>query len=397
MSRELENRLISIRRHLHQFPELSNEEFETTRSIQKWLEEEDIEIRQTGLKTGVFADIKGGKPGPTVAIRADIDALPIEEKTGLPFASKVKGVMHACGHDFHTAAVIGAAYLLKEYQSELSGTVRLLFQPAEELGGGAAHVIKDGQIEDVATIIGLHNKPDLPVGTIGIKEGPLMAAVDRFHIVLQGKGSHAAIPQNGNDPIAAGAQLITALQTIVSRNVSPLESAVVSVTRITGGSTWNVIPGEVILEGTIRTFEPVIREEVKKKFYSIVNHIAAAFSQEAVIGWFPGPAALHNHSAITEMARSSALGQTLEVIEPCPSMAGEDFAYYLQHIPGSFAFFGTNGNEDWHHPAFTVDEKAIMKAAYFLSASAKDLLGKHGEWLRQDLPRTFGESLCTLD
>ncbi|MGG0843776.1 amidohydrolase [Peribacillus simplex] len=380
MSRELEKRLISIRRHLHQYPELSNEEFETTKSIQKWLGEEGIEIRNTGLKTGVFADIKGGKPGLTVAIRADIDALPIEEQTGLPFASKVKGVMHACGHDFHTAAVIGAAYLLKECQSELNGTVRLIFQPAEESGGGAAHVIKDGQIGDVAAIIGLHNKPNLPVGTIGIKEGPLMAAVDRFQIVLQGKGSHAAIPHSGKDPIAAAAQLITALQTIVSRNVSPLESAVVSVTRITGGSTWNVIPGDVTLEGTIRTFESTIRDEIKDKFYSIVNHIAAAFSQEATIGWFPGPPALHNHPAVTEMARRSALGQSLHVINPEPSMGGEDFAYYLQHIPGTFAFFGTNGNEDWHHPAFTVDENSIIKAAHFLFESAKDLLYNHGKW-----------------
>ncbi|MFY0779374.1 amidohydrolase [Peribacillus simplex] len=380
MSRELEKRLISIRRHLHQYPELSNEEFETTKSIQKWLGEEGIEIRNTGLKTGVFADIKGGKPGLTVAIRADIDALPIEEQTGLPFASKVKGVMHACGHDFHTAAVIGAAYLLKECQSELNGTVRLIFQPAEESGGGAAHVIKDGQIGDVAAIIGLHNKPNLPVGTIGIKEGPLMAAVDRFQIVLQGKGSHAAIPHSGKDPIAAAAQLITALQTIVSRNVSPLESAVVSVTRITGGSTWNVIPGDVTLEGTIRTFESTIREEIKDKFYSIVNHIAAAFSQEATIGWFPGPPALHNHPAVTEMARRSALGQSLHVINPEPSMGGEDFAYYLQHIPGTFAFFGTNGNEDWHHPAFTIDENSIIKAAHFLFESAKDLLYNHGKW-----------------
>lgn len=380
MSRELEKRLISIRRHLHQYPELSNEEFETTKSIQKWLGEEGIEIRNTGLKTGVFADIKGGKPGPTVAIRADIDALSIEEQTGLPFASKVKGVMHACGHDFHTAAVIGAAYLLKECQSELNGTVRLIFQPAEESGGGAAHVIKDGQIGDVAAIIGLHNKPNLPVGTIGIKEGPLMAAVDRFQIVLQGKGSHAAIPHSGKDPIAAAAQLITALQTIVSRNVSPLESAVVSVTRITGGSTWNVIPGDVTLEGTIRTFESTIREEIKDKFYSIVNHIAAAFSQEATIGWFPGPPALHNHPAVTEMVRRSALGQSLHVINPEPSMGGEDFAYYLQHIPGTFAFFGTNGNEDWHHPAFTVDENSIIKAAHFLFESAKDLLYNHGKW-----------------
>ena len=371
---ELETFLLSIRHHLHQYPELSNQEFETTKSIQQWLRDLDISIRETDLKTGVFADIKGGKPGPTVAIRADIDALPIEEKTGLPYASKNKGVMHACGHDFHTAALIGAAYLLKENQSTLNGSVRLLFQPAEELGGGARHVIKDEQLEDVEVIIGLHNKPDLPVGTIGIKEGPLMAAVDRFHIVLYGKGSHAALPQNGNDPIAAAGQLITALQTIVSRNVSPLQSAVVSVTKIIGGSTWNVIPGDVSLEGTVRTFDPIVREEVKKRFYTIVQSIAAAFSQEVELNWFPGPPPLINHKSVTEMVERAAKQQSLEIIHPEPSTAGEDFSYYLQQIPGSFAFFGTNGNEDWHHPAFTVDESALLKAAFFLYGSAKVLL-----------------------
>ncbi|MEH7419405.1 amidohydrolase [Neobacillus drentensis] len=371
---ELESYLISVRRHLHQYPELSNHEFETTKSIETWLKELAIPIRNTDLKTGVFADIKGGKPGPIVAIRADIDALPIEEKTGLPYASKIKGVMHACGHDFHTAALIGAAYLLKENLSQLNGSVRLIFQPAEELGGGAQHVIKDGQLDGVEAIIGLHNKPELPVGTIGIKEGPLMAAVDRFQIVLYGKGSHAALPQNGNDPIVGAGQLITALQTIVSRNVSPLHSAVVSVTKIIGGSTWNVIPGEVSLEGTIRTFDPMIREEVKAKFYNIVNSIAAAFSQEAEISWFPGPPPLVNHNSVTDIVKRAAEKQSLEVIHPNLSTAGEDFSYYLLHCPGHFAFFGTNGNEDWHHPEFTIDESAILKAAYFLYESARELL-----------------------
>lgn len=376
---ELELRLISIRRHLHKYPELSEKEFETTQSIEKWLGEAGIKTRQTGLKTGVFADIKGGKSGPVVAIRADIDALPIEEQTGLPYASTIKGVMHACGHDFHTAALIGAGYLLKKEQLELSGTVRLIFQPAEELGGGAEQVIQDGQIDGVKAIIGLHNKPDLPVGTIGLKEGPLMASVDRFHIVLQGKGSHAAMPHNGNDPIASAAQLVTALQTIVSRSISPLANAVVSVTKITGGTTWNVIPGEVTLEGTIRTFDPLIREEIKDKFYTIVNHITAAFSQEATIGWFPGPPALNNHQAVTAIARDTAERQSLQVISPEPTMGGEDFACYLEYVPGTFAFFGTNGNEDWHHPAFTVDEGSLIKAAYFLYESAKRLLNENIE------------------
>ncbi|MBM7652369.1 amidohydrolase [Neobacillus cucumis] len=371
---EFETFLISIRRHLHQYPELSKQEFETTRSIEGWLKELNIPIRNTELETGVFADIKGGKPGPIVAIRADIDALPIEEKTGLPYASKIKGIMHACGHDFHTAALIGAAHLLKENQSQLNGTVRLIFQPAEELGGGAKYVIEDGQLDGVEAIIGLHNKPDLPVGTIGIKEGPLMAAVDRFHIVLNGKGSHAALPQNSHDPIVAAGQLITALQTVVSRNVSPLQSAVLSVTKITGGSTWNVIPGEVSLEGTVRTFDPIVREEVKARFYSIVNSIAAAFTQKVEIHWFSGPPPLVNHQSVTEIVEGAAIEQSLNVIHPEPSTAGEDFSYYLLHIPGTFAFFGTNGKEDWHHPAFTVDESALLKAAYFLYASARKLL-----------------------
>lgn len=380
---ELETRLISIRRHLHQYPELSREEFETTKSIQRWLQEEKIEIRQTSMETGVFADIVGKHPGPIVAIRADIDALPIVEQTRLPYASKITGKMHACGHDFHTTAAIGAAYLLKESIPDLSGTVRLIFQPAEESGGGADSVIEDGQLEGVKAIVGLHNKPDLAVGTIGLKEGPLMAAVDRFHITLRGKGSHAALPHMGKDPIAASAQLITALQNIVSRNISPLQSAVVSVTKIQGGNTWNVIPEDVTLEGTVRTFDSLVREEVKEKISNMVEHIAIAFSQEATVKWSPGPPPLLNESGVTDIARKVAESQSLTVIHPEPSMAGEDFSSYLELIPGTFAFFGTSGNEDWHHPAFTVDETAIIKAAQFLAETAKQLLILHAT---EDIP-----------
>ncbi|PKG23303.1 amidohydrolase [Niallia nealsonii] len=370
----LEAELISIRRHLHQHPELSNEEFATTQYILKWLHEKNIEIRDTLLPTGVFADIKGGKQGPTIAIRADIDALPIEEQTNLPFTSSVKGKMHACGHDFHTAAAIGAAFLLKEDQKNLKGNIRLLFQPAEELGGGALKVIDDGQLDDVASIIGLHNKPDLPVGTVGLKEGPLMAAVDRFKVILYGKGAHAALPHNGHDPIIGAVQLINGLQTIVSRNINPLESAILSVTKMVAGTTWNVIPSHVTIEGTVRTFSPKVREQVKKRFYDITENIAAAFSQKADIRWYSGPPPLANNSTITEIAKTAAYKQSLKVINPEPSTAGEDFSYYLQKTPGTFAFFGTNGEEDWHHPSFTVDESALIKAAYFLYESAKELL-----------------------
>lgn len=374
---QLEEHLIAIRRHLHQYPELSNEEYETTKFIRKCLEENNISILETKLKTGVIAEIKGKKEGPIIAIRADIDALPIEEKTGLSYASKIRGKMHACGHDFHTAAAIGAAYLLKENEENLNGTIKLIFQPAEELGGGAEKVIKDGHIRNVEAIIGIHNKPDLQVGTIGLKAGALMAAVDRFQVVFRGKGSHAAMPHNGSDPITASAYLITALQTIVSRNVSPLHSAVVSVTKIIGGSTWNVIPGDVTIEGTIRTFDHHIRQEVEARFRKIIEHTASGFSQEFSIRWFPGPPPLQNNPAVTEILHQSANSQALHIIDPVPSMAGEDFSYYLQHIPGAFVFFGTNGNEDWHHPAFTIDEKSLMEAAQFLYKGALSVLNHY--------------------
>lgn len=374
--KDLEAKLISIRRHLHQNPELSLEEYKTTKSIKKWLQEVGIAPLETTLNTGVFAMIEGKKNAPIVAIRADIDALPIEEQTGLPYASKVKGKMHACGHDFHTAAAIGAAYLLQQHKADLNGSVKLIFQPAEEIGGGAEKVINDGQVDEVDYIIGLHNKPDLPVGTIGLKNGALMAAVDRFKVELQGKGSHAAIPDGGNDPIIAASQLVTVLQTIVSRNVSPLHSAVVSVTKIVGGNTWNVIPENVTLEGTIRTFSTENRIKVKRRFDHIVHQTSAAFEQHATIQWFPGPPPLMNTEEVVQSLAQTAEKQSLTIVDPIPTMGGEDFSHYLERKKGAFAFFGTSGKEDWHHPAFTVDESALILAASFLYESAKDLLIK---------------------
>jgi amidohydrolase len=373
---DLHESLIAIRRHLHQYPELSSQEYETTKFIQKRLEDIGITTRKTNMKTGVFAQLQGRTSGPTIALRADIDALPIEEQTGLPYASQNRGVMHACGHDFHTAALIGAAALLKKNRKKLRGNIRFLFQPAEEIGGGAEQVIHDGQLEGVEAIIGLHNKPDLPVGTIGVKDGALMASVDRFHITVAGKGSHAAIPQNGKDPILAASQIVSALQSIVSRSISPLESAVVSVTRITGGSTWNVIPEEVILEGTTRTFHAQIRENIKGRINTIVENTVRAYSGEAIVDWFPGPPPLINDPETIAIVSDAAKKQGLKVVEAQPTMGGEDFAFYQQQIPGAFVFFGTNGNEDWHHPAFTVDESALINASYFLYESALSLINE---------------------
>ncbi|MBW5449274.1 amidohydrolase [Cohnella sp. CFH 77786] len=372
----LERRLAAARRHLHAHPELSLEEYETTATIRGWLGEADIRIVEYPLKTGVIAEVGGLLGGPVVALRADIDALPVQEKTGLPFASTVPGRMHACGHDFHTAALLGAALLLKERERELAGTVRLIFQPAEEKALGAGQVIASGALRGVQAIFGLHNKPDLPVGTVGIKAGPLMAAADGFAVEVEGRGSHAAVPEAGLDPIVGAAHIVTALQTIVSRNVSPLDSVVLSVTRFQGGASWNVIPDKASFDGTLRTFDEKVRTKVRERFEQVVHGVAAAYGTQASVRWIAGPPAVRNDAGWAETAVRTAEGLGLNVVSPLPSPAGEDFAFYRQQVPGLFVFLGTSGPQEWHHPAFDVDERALPIGAKFLAALAVDAIGK---------------------
>ncbi|HHL3302200.1 M20 peptidase aminoacylase family protein [Bacillus cereus group sp. Bce001] len=363
---QLTETLISIRRNLHEHPELSYEEFETTKAIKNWLEEKNITIIHSNLETGVIAEISGNSNGPLIAIRADIDALPIQEETNLPYASKIHGRMHACGHDFHTAAIIGAAYLLKEKESSLSGTVRFIFQPAEESSNGACKVIEAGHLHGVQAIFGMHNKPDLPVGTIGIKDGPLMAGVDRFEIEIHGVGTHAAVPDAGVDPIVASSQIVMALQTIVSRNISSSHNAVVSVTNIHSGSTWNVIPETATLEGTVRTFQNETREKIPALMKRIIQGVSDALGVKTEFRFYAGPPAVHNDTSLTNLSTQVAETMNLNIVSPTPSMAGEDFSFYQQEIPGSFVFMGTSGTHEWHHPAFTVDERALpISAEYF--------------------------------
>ena len=371
---QLTETLISIRRNLHEHPELSYEEFETTKAIKNWLEEENITIINSNLETGVIAEISGNRNGPLIAIRADIDALPIQEETNLPYASKIHGKMHACGHDFHTAAIIGAAYLLKEKESSLSGTVRFIFQPAEESSNGACKVIEAGHLHGVQAIFGMHNKPDLPVGTIGIKDGPLMAGVDRFEIEIHGVGTHAAVPDAGVDPIVASSQIVMALQTIVSRNISSSHNAVVSVTNIHSGNTWNVIPEKATLEGTVRTFQTETREKIPALMERIIQGVSDALGVKTEFRFYAGPPAVHNDTSLTNLSTQVAETMNLNIISPTPSMAGEDFSFYQQEIPGSFVFMGTSGTHEWHHPAFTVDERALpISAAYFALLAEKAL------------------------
>ncbi|TXK84807.1 M20 peptidase aminoacylase family protein [Paenibacillus sp. N3.4] len=371
---ELDQTLISIRRHLHQNPELSNEEFQTTASIRAWLEEADIRIANYPLKTGLIAEVGGKQDGPIIALRADIDALPIQEETGFAYASQIPGKMHACGHDFHTAAILGAAFLLKQQENELKGTVRFIFQPAEEKAQGAERVIQSGALEDVSAVFGMHNKPDLPVGTIGIKSGPLMAAADGFVVEVAGLGTHAAVPEAGIDPIVAGAHIVTALQSIVSRNISSLQSAVVSVTKIHSGTSWNIIPDKAVLDGTVRSFDENVRSVVLKRFDQVVQGVVAAYGTTAVVRWIKGPPSVNNDAELAEVAIQAAHNAGLRVITPTPSPAGEDFAFYQKKVPGVFVFMGTSGTQEWHHPAFDLDERALSISAHYFAGLAEHAL-----------------------
>jgi len=373
-ARALEPKLVEMRRELHRHPELSNEEFETTRRIRAWLSEAGVPTAELKLPTGVLAEVKGAHPGPTIMLRADIDALPVQEETGLPFASAVAGKMHACGHDFHTVSMIGAAKLLQEQRDELHGTVRILFQPAEEQAVGARAVIEAGALDGVTAVLGMHNKPELPVGTIGIRTGPLMASVDRFEIEVTGKGGHAGIPEATVDPVVVSSAIVGALQTLVSRNVSPHDNAVVSVCKLQAGSSWNVIPDTGVLEGTVRTFQAEARAAIPQLMERVVTHVAEGYGAKVNFKWLPMLPAVNNDAQMAELMRSAAEAQGLQVAEAVPTMGGEDFALYQEQVPGCFIWMGTGGTEQWHHPKFTLNEDAIkISAALFAEAAVRAL------------------------
>ena len=371
IEKEFLKKLIDDRHFLHMNPELSGEEFATTEFIKEKLKEHNIKIIETNLKNGVVAEI--GQGDKVVALRADIDALPIEEESGVVYHSKIKGKMHACGHDFHTISLIGAAILLKENEDELKGRVRLIFQPEEEINSGAVKMIEENVLEGVSCIIGFHNKPDIPVGFIGIKEGPLMAGVEQFEVEIRGVGTHAAAPHNGNDPIVTASQIITGLQSIVSRHISPLETAVVSVTKIEAGKTWNIIPDRVKLEGTIRTFSEKVREETKKLFEQIIKNYSAAVNQEAEIKWISDGSPVDNNEKMAEILKKE-ISKFAKVIEPEIMMGGDDFARYQEKVPGLYAFIGTGCPYEWHHPSFLIDDKALPYAINYFITGAKAML-----------------------
>lgn len=367
--------ITAFRQELHRYPELSNQEVETTARIRAALEKHQIRILDLPLRTGLVAEI-GPDNGPLIVLRSDIDALPIEEQSGVAFTSENPGVMHACGHDFHASAALGAAILLKNNEQTLPGRVRILFQAAEETGMGAPELLATGALDRAEVIFGIHNDPSLPVGVIGSKGGPLTAGVDRFTLTITGTGSHAAKPHEGNDPIVIAGQLIGTLQTLISRNVLSSENAVVSITQIHSGTTWNVIPESAWLEGTVRTFSQTTREKIEQRFRQITQGLGEAFAARIELDWQAGPPSVINDQAWVEFALEQAplAGFEARVIEASP--IGEDFSFYQQQIPGAFLMIGSGGPFALHHPQFRVDDRALFPTSDYLAKLAVQALEK---------------------
>ncbi len=363
---DLEHRLSEWFEWFHAHPELSYEEYETTAKIRGILEEAGVEILPYSLETGLVAIVRGGVEGPVQALRCDIDALPVWEESGLSYTSLYEGKMHACGHDFHIVAGIGCALLLQAERESLKGTVKIIFQPAEETSIGAYKILETDVMEDVEYIWGLHADPTRGVGVLGIKEGHVTAAVDRFGITITGKSCHGAHPDDGVDPIPAGVAMVQALQTIVTRNVNAFHPALLSVTRFQAGNTWNVIPETAELEGTVRTLEKADRALFEKRIGEIVSGIAQAYGVKAELSWTPGPPATYNDAGMVDKAVEIAkeCGLQAEVNE-C-SMGGDDFSFYEEKIPGCYIKVGTGKGQTIHQPGFQVDKRALYGTARYL-------------------------------
>lgn len=363
---DFHDQITEWRQEIHANPGLLYEVEETAALVSDKLKEFGVDeiVGEIG-KTGVVGVIKGksNNSGKVIGLRADMDALPILEKTERPYMSKNKGLMHACGHDGHTAMLLGAAKYLAETRN-FDGTVVVIFQPAEEGGAGGKAMVDDGMMDrwGIEEVYGMHNMPGLPVGEFAIRPGALMAATDEFHVTIEGLGSHAAFPQGSIDPVIISTQIVQALQSIVSRNVDPLDSAVLSVTAINGGKAHNVIPQSATFLGTVRTLTPETRELVEKRFKEVVNGFVAAHGATAKIVYKTGYPVTFNHDAQTDFAASVAkeiAGDSKVNTDQAPVMGGEDFSYMLESRPGAFIFMGNGDTAGLHHEDYDFNDAAI--------------------------------------
>lgn len=370
--------MVSIRRYLHQNPELSFQEVNTANYIKSFYENLGIEVRGNVGGNGVVAKIHGGKPGQTIALRADFDALPIQEENDVPYKSLNPGVMHACGHDGHTATLLVLAKVLHELKDELEGTYVMIHQHAEEYApGGAISMIKDGCLEGVDVIFGTHLWASEPTGKIQYRTGPIMAAADRFEIDIQGQGGHGAQPHRTKDSVVIASQLVLNLQQIVSRRVNPIDSAVISVGSFVAENAFNVIADKAKLVGTVRTFNEEVRSFIEHEIERIVKGTCLAANCDYSYEYDRGYPAVVNHAEETDFLVDCVKNvPSVQAVEEAElQMGGEDFAYYSQHVKGTFFFTGAKPEGvtiayPHHHPKFDIDEKALLVAAKALGAAA---------------------------
>ncbi len=366
-SDSFKKKIVDWRRHLHRFPELSGEERETSAFIAAQLEKLGVKVTRFQKHHGLLGEIKGALAGGITALRADMDALPVREETGLPFASERPGVMHACGHDAHMAILLGTAAVLMQRQDKIKGTVKLIFQPSEEASptGGARLMLAEGILDDVERIFGLHVWPQLAAGEVGIRSGYFLASSDRFTITLRGQSAHAAQPQQGVDAIVMAAEAVQGIYLMTARQIDPLETATLSIGTIRGGERYNVMPSEAVLEGTVRTLGERTRREIPRKIERLLQGIACAYGGAYDLQYRQGYAAVKNaalETAVVVRAAQEALGEGHVFSEIAPSMIAEDFAYYQQKIPGAFFFLGCRGENGagLHNSRLTLDENALF-------------------------------------
>jgi amidohydrolase len=375
-------RQVNWRRHLHQWPEISNDEYQTTRFLKTELKKLGLRLLKLDTPTGVMAQLDGASRGPIVAIRSDIDALPITEQTGLPFRSRNVGVMHACGHDMHMTAVLGTAAILSGMKKQLKGSVRFIFQPAEEMPpGGAEPMIQNGALKNVSMIFGLHVDPDIPVGTISLRDGPAMASVFDFDIIIHGRGGHAARPHQAVDALAAAAEVIESVQKIVSRETDPFKPLVIAFGKITGGSARNIVPDEVRLEGTVRSLSIAEFKRIPALLKRTIEGICRAHGATSELKPIASYPILKNDPRVNRVFSSNfeSLFGKKRILVTEPVLGAEDFACYLEKVPGAMFRLGTRNtklkaDQPWHSSRFMVDEKALTFGTALLVASAVDVL-----------------------
>ncbi|MBO9609874.1 MAG: amidohydrolase [Paenibacillaceae bacterium] len=383
MNRIDENKWIEFRRDLHRNPELSFQESRTAAKVAQWLSELGLSVRTGVGGHGVVADLQGDRPGPTIALRADMDALPIQEETILPFASEVPGVMHACGHDVHTTVLLGAAELLAAQREILAGRIRFIFQSAEEILSGAKRMIDEGVLDDVDEIYGLHNLPTLSVGKVATTPGLFFGSIDRIEIRIDGRGGHGSMPELCADPIVAASAVVMGLQTAVSREIAPIEPAVMSIGSIHAGTANNVIPPTVKMTGTVRVFSEQVRSQMPQRIRRLTEHIATGYRCTAQVHYIEQVPATINEEACESAVRQSIrpiIGED-NIVNTVPSTGGEDFALYLKQVPGCYFWLGSGPQEHadqaygLHSPRFVVEEACIPLGAKLLAAIGLTRLG----------------------